>query len=39
MSGILKAVAAGEINISSLHNFCPLPVGVTHAAPNLSSAV
>jgi sugar phosphate isomerase/epimerase len=35
MPGILKAVAAGEIKISSLHNFCPLPVGVTHAAPNL----
>ena len=35
MPGILEAVAAGEIKISSLHNFCPLPVGVTHAAPNL----
>ena len=35
MPGILKAVTAGEIKISSLHNFCPLPVGVTHAAPNL----
>ena len=35
MPGILKAVAAGEIKISSLHNFCPLPVGVTHAAPHL----
>jgi sugar phosphate isomerase/epimerase len=34
MPGILKAVAAGEIKISSLHNFCPLPVGVTRAAPN-----
>lgn len=33
--GILEAVAAGEIKISSLHNFCPLPMGVTHAAPNL----
>jgi sugar phosphate isomerase/epimerase len=33
--GILEAVAAGEIRISSLHNFCPLPVGVLHAAPNL----
>lgn len=33
--GILDAVAAGEIKISSLHNFCPLPMGVSHAAPNL----
>jgi len=23
------------MKISSLHNFCPLPMGVTHAAPNL----
>jgi len=35
MPGILAAVEAGEIQISSLHNFCPLPMGVTHAAPNL----
>lgn len=35
MPGILEAVAAGDIKISSLHNFCPLPMGVTHAAPNL----
>ena len=33
--GILEAVDAGEIKISSLHNFCPLPMGVSHAAPNL----
>lgn len=33
--GILEAVQAGEIKISSLHNFCPLPMGVTHAAPNI----
>ena len=35
MPGILEAVDAGEIKISSLHNFCPLPMGVNHAAPNL----
>ena len=29
MPGILEAVEAGEIKISTLHNFCPLPVGVT----------
>ena len=32
--GILKAVSEGWIKISSTHNFCPLPVGVMHAAPN-----
>jgi sugar phosphate isomerase/epimerase len=35
MPGILEAVDAGEIRISTLHNFCPLPVGVTHSSPNL----
>jgi sugar phosphate isomerase/epimerase len=33
--GILEAVRAGEIKISSVHNFCPLPVGVEKPAPNL----
>lgn len=33
--GILDAVDAGEIRISTLHNFCPLPMGVSHAAPNV----
>ena len=33
--GILDAVDAGEIKISSLHNFCPLPVGVEKASPNI----
>ncbi|HEY4417570.1 MAG TPA: sugar phosphate isomerase/epimerase [Verrucomicrobiae bacterium] len=33
--GILEAVAAGEIKISTLHNFCPLPIGVEKASPNL----
>jgi len=35
LPGIIEAVEAGEIRISSLHNFCPLPMGVSHAAPNL----
>jgi len=33
--GILKAVEEGFIKISSTHNFCPLPAGVTTPAPNL----
>ena len=33
--GIIDAVEAGVIKISTLHNFCPLPMGVNHAAPNL----
>ena len=35
LPGILDAVDAGEMRISSLHNFCPLPMGVNYAAPNL----
>ena len=35
LPGILEAVDAGEMKISSLHNFCPLPIGVLQAAPNL----
>jgi sugar phosphate isomerase/epimerase len=35
LPGIVEAVEAGEIKISSLHNFCPLPMGVSHAAPNI----
>lgn len=35
LPGIIDAVQAGEIKISSLHNFCPLPIGVNHAAPNI----
>jgi sugar phosphate isomerase/epimerase len=35
LPGIIEAVEAGEMKISSLHNFCPLPIGVNHAAPNL----
>jgi len=35
LPGILEAVDAAEIKISSLHNFCPLPIGVNYSAPNL----
>ncbi len=35
LPGILEAVEAGEMKISSLHNFCPLPMGINYAAPNL----
>ena len=33
--GILQAVDEGMIEVSSVHNFCPLPNMVQHAAPNL----
>ncbi len=33
--GILKALDEGFIKISSTHNFCPLPAGMLHPAPNL----
>jgi sugar phosphate isomerase/epimerase len=35
LQGIFSAVDNNEIKISSLHNFCPLPLGVTHARPNI----
>jgi len=35
MPGILDAVDSGEIKISTLHNFCPLPMGITGSAPNV----
>ena len=33
--GIIRAVQEGVAQISSTHNFCPLPTGVTQAAPSL----
>ncbi len=33
--GILQAVNEGMVEISSVHNFCPLPASARHAAPNL----
>jgi sugar phosphate isomerase/epimerase len=35
LPGIIESVDAGEIKISTLHNFCPLPIGVSQANPNL----
>lgn len=35
LPGIYECVDAGEIKISSVHNFCPLPMGVNQAAPNV----
>jgi sugar phosphate isomerase/epimerase len=32
--GILKAVEEGIVKVGSIHNFCPLPMGVLNAAPN-----
>lgn len=33
--GILRALQEGLVQVSSTHNFCPLPPGVNHSAPNL----
>lgn len=33
--GILKAFDEGWVKASSIHNFCPLPPGVTRPAPNV----
>jgi sugar phosphate isomerase/epimerase len=33
--GILKAVQEGVVKVASTHNICPLPAGVTQAAPNI----
>ena len=35
LPGIIDGVEAGEIKITTLHNFCPLPIGINHAAPNI----
>src|ERR1043166_6048075 len=34
VDGIQRAVAAGEIKVSSLHNFCPLPLSANGPAPD-----
>lgn len=35
VAGILRAVDEGIIKVSSVHNFCPLPIGINFAAPNI----
>jgi len=35
LPGIIESVDAGDIHISTLHTFCPLPIGVNQANPNL----
>ncbi|MBP5759893.1 MAG: sugar phosphate isomerase/epimerase [Verrucomicrobia bacterium] len=35
LEGIFDAIKNGVVKISSVHNFCPLPVGVEHSAPNI----
>ncbi|HEY1173067.1 MAG TPA: sugar phosphate isomerase/epimerase [Verrucomicrobiae bacterium] len=35
LPGIFEAVAKGVIKISSVHNFCPLPLGYNHPNPNI----
>lgn len=34
MEGIQKMFEQGRVQISSLHNFCPLPIQITHASPD-----
>ena len=34
MEGVIKAVEQGRVEISSLHNFCPLPVEIRGASPD-----
>jgi sugar phosphate isomerase/epimerase len=35
VEGIQAALKARDIKVTSLHNFCPLPLGVMHAHPNI----
>ena len=35
ISGLLRAVDEKLMKISSVHNFCPLPTGISHSTPNL----
>lgn len=35
VEGVRKMAAAGTVRVDSLHNFCPLPVGVSRATPEI----
>src|SRR4029453_50031 len=35
VAGIIEGIDANEIKISTVHNFCPLPMGINYPAPNL----
>lgn len=35
VEGIERALQDGVVEVSSMHNFCPLPNGIQYAAPNL----
>lgn len=35
VEGVLRALQEKIVSVDSVHNFCPLPAMVTHAAPNL----
>jgi sugar phosphate isomerase/epimerase len=34
LPGVIKAVESGVVKLSSLHNFCPVPMGILHPSPN-----
>lgn len=34
LEGIQKYFEQGKVGISSLHNFCPLPIEITHSSPD-----
>lgn len=33
--GVQKMVAEGSVKVDSVHNFCPLPVGIVYASPEV----
>ena len=35
VAGVQQVVAAGAVKVDSVHNFCPLPVGVRKATPEI----
>jgi sugar phosphate isomerase/epimerase len=34
MEGVMRAFNKGKVEITSLHNFCPLPIEITRASPD-----